>query len=195
MGLLPEFICKGFLKKLDARYKDAAVLRQALGALGGLPAWPAGNLADLGEARGAFTKAEADHLRNDWFKAWWPNAQPVEPIIREGLITAMKVAIHKPGEVEEDEWEEREEPLPIDFYWVCHPGHSKASPEQSSTAPPSSPDDRVEVTVSWSDHQVTVIIHTPDARRGQGTVPEPMFVVNRDHEGEVIPIRITTDAE
>lgn len=184
MGLMPDIISKGLLKKLDARYKDAAVLSQALEALRELPDWPAANLADLGQARGVLTEEEANHFRNDWFETWWPNAQPVEPIIRKGLITAMEVAIRDPDEVEK-----RETPLPIDVYWICHPGHSETSAEQSSTAPPSSPGDHVEVTVSWSDQQVTLIVHTPDARRGEGTVPEPILVVKRDN-GEIVPRRV-----
>ena len=188
MGLMPDIISKGpLLKKLEDRYKDPDKLRLGLEALRKLPVWPAGNLADLGKDRGASNQKEADHLSSDWFKDWWPNAQPVEPIVRKGLITAMEVAIRDP-----DDTKDRNEPLPIDVYWVCHPGHSGTSPEQSSAAPPSSPDDRVEVTVSWSDKQVTLIIHTPEPppRPGRPVPPlnvdEPIYIVKRK-KGEKVP--------
>jgi hypothetical protein len=32
----------------------------------------------------------ASHFGDDWLGSWWPQAQPIEPILRRGLIEAMK---------------------------------------------------------------------------------------------------------
>ncbi|HET8943644.1 MAG TPA: hypothetical protein VFO59_02585 [Dehalococcoidia bacterium] len=91
---------------------------------------------------------ERRHLDEDWFgDHWWPGAQAgvhaIEQILRAGFIGA----INKADELG----------VPIDTYWICHPGpHHPQAPVQEPT------DQHVEVTVLWSDQQVTVIIHTPE---------------------------------
>ena len=119
------------------------------------------------------TPAEVSHLRDEWFFAWWPLAQPVEPIVREGVITAIEVAFREP-----DASSDRPTPLPIDSYWVCHPGHS---PDEAS-GDMEAGRGAVEVSVSWSAQQVTMLIHTPDSPYEEHilTGQEPIYVVKRN---------------
>ena len=35
----------------------------------------------------------AGHFNDDWLQNWWPEAQPIEPILRTGLIEAIKRGI------------------------------------------------------------------------------------------------------
>jgi hypothetical protein len=55
---------------------------------------------------------EEKHLQDDWFneyRSWWPTQQPVEIVLRHGLIQAISVA-NKDGAL-----------LPFDCYWLCGP--------------------------------------------------------------------------
>ena len=180
---MPEIISKGaILTRWDNFSKNQNNLVTALGLLKqNNPQIP---LVDIGtDSRVAViedTPGEAGHLRDDWFygpNRMWPSVQPIEPIIRQGLIAAIEVALAEPNTPRAGQ-----QPLPIDAYWVCHPGHS------SHPAGPSQPPDDhpVEVTVSWSAQQVTFIIHTPDPPIPNPvlTAKEPIFVVKRLKQGE-----------
>jgi hypothetical protein len=54
----------------------------------GAGAQPPASLADLAAAR--VGQADADHFAQDWLQSWWPQAQPIEPILRQGLIEAIQ---------------------------------------------------------------------------------------------------------
>jgi hypothetical protein len=108
MAAMPEVIAKGpILKRLEARYRDRVKLQERITALRESP----DDLATLGRRRGVLTEAEAAHLRRDWFSpdGWWPEAHPIEPILRHGLITALEEATKRS--------------LPVDAYWVCSSPH------------------------------------------------------------------------
>lgn len=174
MGVMPEMMSKGpILKKLDARYKNPglAALQARLATLQPQNA----NLGTLMQSIPAFTAPELNHVCDDWFnrngQGWWPHIQPIEPMIRHGLITAIEAAIRVPGASVD-----RPEPgLPIVFYWICHTGHSNPPAPHKPGA-----DDAVEVAVSWSEQQVTLVIHTPDPpQRDPLTGTDPIFVVKR----------------
>jgi hypothetical protein len=158
---MPELVSKGsILKRLDASSHDPAWLQRVLDDL-----TASVDVADVAEQHGLVNQAEKQHLITDWFTNWWPDAQPVEPIVAQGF----KVAI---GEALKRE-------LPLDCYWLCEPGH-----DDNHQHPPSGGEGTVEVAVCWSDQQVTVMINTP----GPGdlsippvpaTVDEPILVVKR----------------
>jgi hypothetical protein len=82
-----------------------------------------------------------EYLRRTWYdpgaNAWWPWLQPVQPLIRQGLIQAIALASRDP-----DTGEERKLPLPIESYWM--------------------PDgNQVETLIVVSPQQVTRILLTP----------------------------------
>ena len=109
MAAMPEVIAKGpILKRLEARYRDRVKLQDRIRAL----KESSDDLATLGRRRGVLTEVEAAHLRKDWFSrdGWWPDAYPIEPILRHGLIVALEEAMARS--------------LPIDAYWVCSSPHN-----------------------------------------------------------------------
>ena len=63
---------------------------------------------DLLQEQAAVTPAEAAYLRATWYNpgqdGWWHTLQPILPIVRVGLIKAVKEAIARD--------------LPLDSYWV-----------------------------------------------------------------------------
>src|SRR2546425_7541706 len=64
---------------------------------------------------------QKDHLSQHWFNkdGWWkdlPGIQPVEPIMRRGLIKALDLA-NKPPQF--DPSIQIKGPLPVDNYWIC----------------------------------------------------------------------------
>ncbi|HJY84319.1 MAG TPA: hypothetical protein VKK81_24950 [Candidatus Binatia bacterium] len=155
-------ITKGFVgKRFDTLCKQLPNFPGRLQFLEKLPPYPQGNMATLAEAYGALRKEEADHLRNDWFseKGWWPHLQgSVEPILRQGLIEAIREAI--------------ELKLPIDIVWISA-GPADSAPFQAF--------------ITWSDQQVTFILHSPDVPAAYPrpdpntlTVDEPVLIVKRD---------------
>jgi len=188
---MPELMSKGeILKKLDAYYKDPGpcVLKEQLCALQALPPYPEGNVVTYYDqhirmnGKPLLTQKEANHICLHWFndlqrdgtndpngEGWWKDIQPIEPIIRQGLITAIDAAMNDYSAASSGT---RPRPLPIVFYWMCHAGH----PDH----PGPSPQDTVEVAVTWSDYQVTFIVHTPDTGHDEPlTGTEPIFVVKR----------------
>jgi hypothetical protein len=81
------------------------------------------------------------YLRRTWYdlgvNAWWPWLQPIQPLIRQGLIQAIELASQDP-----DTGEERKPSLPIESYWI--PGGNQ-----------------VETLIVVSPQQVTRILLTP----------------------------------
>lgn len=92
------------------------------------------------------TVGEETYLRDHWYiqpeppqwNGWWRGLQPIEPIIRQGLIKAINESLTQ------------NPPLPIDSYWVT-----------AGAWAPAGRDVQVEVFVSRSNVQVTRIIYTP----------------------------------
>jgi hypothetical protein len=77
------------------------------------------------------------YLAQYWYRSWWPQHQPVLPLVRAGLIKTINVAnTVKPQ-------------LPIESQWVA------AGPHDSAASP-------FEVIVSRGDHQVTRLLLTPE---------------------------------
>jgi hypothetical protein len=102
-----------------------------------------------------------EYLRRTWYNlsasGWWPWLQPIQPLIRQGLIQALELANRDP-----DTGEERTPFLPIESYWM--------------------PDgDQVETLIVVSTQQVTRILLTPPSPppfRYRGT-PVPIWNVRR----------------
>ena len=192
-GGMPEGMSKGtILKKLDNRYSDVTIntlmMRKAALQTPGVDLCTAVQNMKDNNGQSVLTQKEIDHICDDWFNrkgtGWWKDIQPIEPILREGMIAAIDAAL---VDYNQNPPAPRKDPLPIVFYWMCHPGHQ---PDEDQEAP--SPYDAAEVDVSWSDHQVTVVFHTPDSPPDRGpspTVDEPIFVVKRDTKGGVVRVR------
>jgi hypothetical protein len=119
--------------------------------------------------------SEQQHLENDWFSdgpdGWWKRAQPVAPIIREGFIVAIGEAL--------------DNGVPLDCYWICY---SKAGEGCCRNI--------VEFFCGVNERQVTVMIHTPGAEvlsipRPPHTETEPIWVISRDEQNNIVPFRPT----
>jgi len=140
-------------------------------------------LVDIAADHGiAKTALEKRHLREDWFGKWWPMAQMhpggVEKVMGEGLIAAAEEA------------EKRR--LPVDSYWCCDPGHEHHKNGQKPE------DGEVEVTVSWSKYQITLILqtpHPPPPEAKPGRVLEPIWVIRRMPDGSVGKVRASRPVE
>jgi hypothetical protein len=78
-----------------------------------------------------------NYLAEYWYGSWWPQHQPVMPLVRAGLIKAINVAnLVKPQ-------------LPLESQWVAAGPHDH-------------PESAFEVIVSRGDHQVTRLLLTPE---------------------------------
>jgi len=87
------------------------------------------------------------YLAEYWYGAWWPQHQPVMPLVRLGLIKAINVAnLGKPQ-------------LPIESQWVT------AGPHDGPVSP-------FEMIVSRGEHQVTRLLLTPETPM----VADPKFL-------------------
>ena len=129
------------------------------------------------------TPKEADYLREYWFdpnwadpnsECWWREKQPIEPIIRQGLITAINVATRDPDSVatpDPETWAKRAKALPIDSYWI-YSGYNQ-----------------FEVIVTWSDYQVTRMILTPPAPEDAPLDERPKTGKARIHVVRLEPIK------
>jgi hypothetical protein len=98
----PAFLVK--LCEASQRRKDFD-LDQILTTLGS-----GRNLVDIGKDYGLITSdAEEQHLRRDWYdetnQGWWKSQQPVEPIVRQAYIEAIRLV--------------QEHDLPLEALWVC----------------------------------------------------------------------------
>ena len=167
MGGMPEIIAKGtILSRMDA-FSTSEDLTAMLNALQTSP--------DPMDVIGANfnllqTPAEVSHMRDEWFRTWWPWAQPVEPIIRQGVIQALNLAISTK--------------LPLCFYWVCSPQYDDSTDSSSTDNEP------VEVTIGQSAQQITVIFHTPDPPYlPPGVEDDTLTVVKRDETtGQIVVV-------
>ncbi len=147
MTQMPGTMSKGTIfENLDRLLSDPAKHDAILAALDGPTP-----LAELGVKFGVLTQDEKVHVEQHWFgeHGWWPKAQAgvgaVEQILRAGLKMAVQEA--------------RAHQLPVDTYWICHPGkHGVALPAKLQ----GTEDQHVEATCCWSDKQVTIIFHTPE---------------------------------
>jgi len=82
-----------WISQLDARFGGEPEnfvpnYEQALGHLEGGGQGGSSTLVELAAAR--VGSSAAQHFDNDWLQGWWPRAQPIEPILRAGLIEAIK---------------------------------------------------------------------------------------------------------
>lgn len=150
--------------KIDALVNDPDVNKRQR-FLADLKDWTLDYVNIIQEHAGV-TDAEALYLRNSWYNldpatGWWPEHQPIEPIVRQGLITAIEVAMQDP-----DTGVYRN--LPLDSYWI------------------SGRDDQLEVIVTWNSHQVTRLILTPMSPLPSTPNPLPaeahIYVVKRNRE-------------
>jgi hypothetical protein len=116
------------------------------------------------------TPPEVEYLREYWFdpnwadpnsECWWREHQPIEPIVRQGLITAIDIATQDP-----DADQPRPEPLDVDSYHIY--GER----------------DHFESLVTWTDKQVTRIVLTPphpkEARVAPRAGPARIKVIKRE---------------
>src|SRR5438093_1846373 len=130
----------------------------------------------------ATTDLEKRHLREHWFGSWWPMAQAhpggVEQVMRAGLIAAAEEA------------EQRR--LLVDSYWCCDPGH-----EHHANGAHEPEDGEVEMTVSWSKSQITLILQTPHppVESLAGPVLEPIWVIRRMPDHSVGRVQASRPAE
>lgn len=172
MGGMPEIIAKGTILsrmddfgngntgKLQAMLTALQTNTSTMDVIGADPTF---NLLQ--------TPEEVSHMRDEWFANWWPWAQPVEPIIRRGVIEALNLAISSK--------------LPICFYWVCSPQYDGDATDTSS-----SPDNEpVQVAIGQSAQQITVIFHTPDPPYlPPGVEDDTLTVVKRDETTGLIVV-------
>ena len=98
MTTLRYRVTKGpWVSELDARfggppenfmpnYEDA--LRRLGASQGSGTGDGAASLEEL--ARQRVGDAAAAHFADDWLGNWWPEAQPIEPVLRAGLVEALK---------------------------------------------------------------------------------------------------------
>lgn len=151
MPAMPEQIAKApFLRRIDfaSRNRAAYDLNQLSKDL---DPQAGNNLVDVGKNYGWIRAgAEELHFRNDWFnetgQGWWQQAQPIEPIIRTGLLKVVEL------------FEQYDKP--IDSWWQC------LTPTTSGT---------VSVFTMVSDRQITVLFNTPAPPSG-GAVAQVVFV-------------------
>ncbi len=200
MGVMPEGIAKGtILAKLDDRYANVSrtELERRLEVLRHLQPYPQDSLVENAEKGKVLTAAEAKHIRKHWFNeygdGWWQgDIQPVEPILREGLVAAIEAALN---DYNTSPPTPRLRPLPIVFYWVCHPGHESRKILENRVERERLAQDGIEVDIGWSDQQVTFIFHTPDVPEDNTPNPddEPLIVVKRDESSrDVVRVRVKT---
>lgn len=158
MAAMPEVIAKGpILKRLEGRYRERAKLQERIDALKDMSE----DLATLGRKRGVLTETEAKHLRDDWFSktGWWPRAQPIEPLVRWGLITALEEAVKRN--------------LPLDAYWVCSNEHNSFQVDITWSDQ--------QLTVLFNSPPV------PEAYQDNPLVPDPSLLVQKGTSDATAP--------
>lgn len=133
---------------------------------------------DLLQEQAAVTPAEAAYLRATWYNpgqdGWWHTLQPILPIVRAGLIKAVKEASARD--------------LPLDSYWVIGSRHVEVtiavSPQQvtrilhtPATLPPTR--NRTQKVPIWR------VTHT----NGQPAAQETFDEVIEEVRGNVVTAR------
>jgi hypothetical protein len=129
----------------------------------------------------AASYVEQWHLREHWFRTWWPTAQGYPGGVKETMHKGFKLLADKV---------EAAPTKHVDFLWVCDPGHGHGHTD-GSTNGHHEPDGEFEVSISVSHVQITFILQTPhppiDAPAG--SVKEPVWVVKRDGNGNVTTVQ------
>lgn len=163
-GTMPGHVAKGaILAKLDEALNDLgpggkrAEFHQRISARDG-GKWTE-DLVTVAASILPLSALEEAHLRQDWFDphhGWWLKQQPLDIVVRLGLIHAIELANGEVGEEDDvDDEAGGDAPTtirPIAFYWVCGvPGFA--------------------LTSCVSDAQVTTIFITP-GRPASDRLPE-----------------------
>jgi hypothetical protein len=167
-GSMPGHTAKGaILAKLDEALNDlgpdgnrAQFLQRISAKRNG--AWKEG-LVDVAAELLKLDDTEVRHLRKDWFDpqgGWWLKQQPIEIVVRLGLIHAIQLADGKIG-LDGTESSGDGKVRAVDFYWVCGVND-------------------FELASCVSDDQVTTLFITPgrpasDRLAGNYTGMEPIF--------------------
>lgn len=162
-------VLKGsFMRKLDLALNDAAKREQFLQRLGAKQpdgSWSEAVLDVAAELMG-LSQFEQDHVARHWFdplKSWWPRHQPIDILVRLGLIQLIELA-NEPG----PDGRTRS----VDCYWIAGL-------------------DAVQLSALVSATQVTGILFTP-ARPLSERVPtdytgaterEPIYTVRHRSRG------------
>ncbi|HXZ86241.1 MAG TPA: hypothetical protein VEI82_12205 [Myxococcota bacterium] len=115
--VMPGYVGKGVIfGKLDQLLNDPTRRTQLLNRIRAKNAqgqWSE-ELLDVGAQMLPLTPGEKQHIQEHWFDeygSWWPSEQPVDIIIRLGLIQAIGLATRTP------------QTLRFDCYWVCGVEH------------------------------------------------------------------------
>ncbi len=120
-GPMPGHLSKGtILAKLDEVLEKPgdsrrAELLQRLEARNPDRTWTEPVVEVLEDVLG-LDRGEVAHLRNHWFderKGWWSTQQPIDIIVRLGLIHVIQLADAVIGS------HKGTEPRPVDCYWMC----------------------------------------------------------------------------
>jgi hypothetical protein len=115
---MPGYITKGYiLKKLDEALADKTQAGKRERFLTGISAKDATNkwkhtLVEVAKPLLPLREQDVEHLEKHWFGhyGWWPTQQPVEIVLRHGLIQAINLAgTSSDGDHQKD----------ISCYWVC----------------------------------------------------------------------------
>ena len=97
MAMVARRVTSGpWISELDARFGGPpetfmANYALALGHLEGDGTAPPRTLTELASAW--VGPEAAGHFNDDWLQNWWPQAQPIEPILRTGLIRAIRLGM------------------------------------------------------------------------------------------------------
>jgi hypothetical protein len=104
--LIPPMSKGPVLDRLDRAASDTVLLA---GMIDWLERYPQTPLVQMGREYGILTERwEARHLKRHAFRDWWPELQPIEPIVRAGILEALTQCRHHR--------------LPLDSYWLCTGG-------------------------------------------------------------------------
>ena len=160
MGGMPETITKG---KILARIDEVSQDGARLKEfLNDLRTSNSDLVTILVRQRVVLPKREETHMREYWFGSWWPNTR-AERIVREGLVTAFARAFSEGS---------GGKPLPLDCYWICRE------------------DKTVQVSISWNDRQVVLLIFTPmPPEKGVATTEENIEIAKLDPTGSIVVVR------
>lgn len=115
MGAMPGHVGKGpLLQRIDEFSRDKNRKTDFENARNDLA--DGKSLIHMGVTYLGLTTPEETHVEGLWFKNWWPQHQPTEPVAREGLRKAFDLAIGS-GFDPASGWRK-----PLDCFWVCTGG-------------------------------------------------------------------------
>jgi hypothetical protein len=189
-GWVKDVIRKGkILRKLDQLSTSSEAGEAFLKALKDKEGKTYRDYTEVLLQHGLVNAAEAAHLRRHWFPDtatlaqkdallakegkvpwWWDAYQPIEPLLRQGMIEAFEKA-------KTSRWL-----VPVDAYWMAV-------------------GDRVLVSVSWNERQITMVRVTPPVPKDDAvpadapgyTKEEPILVIRHKEDTapglvEVVPV-------